>query len=460
LKILITGATGLVGKHLLETLVKKGYDDIRVLTRNKILANSSTSVPAEFFEWNPETNFLETGALDGVDIIIHLAGENVAGGRWSESRKKRILDSRKNSTQLLINEIKKQSSAPQKFISASAVGIYGDCGEQVITNDGALANDFLAEVCKSWEHITLNHNIPGMKSHCLRTGVVLSADGGALTKMLPAFFTGLAGRLGSGQQYMSWIHIDDLVNQYIYLIENDGKSNIYNSTSPVPVTNTVFTKILGSVIHRPTFMPLPESVLKILLGEMSDILLKGQRVVPDQFLKEGFEFKFATLDAALSDILKYKINGETILEKYQWIKQPTQNIFHFFSDENNLELITPPYLHFKVSDKSTEKIAINTLINYKLKIHGIPVVWKSKITNFVNNKTFTDVQLSGPYSKWVHQHDFIPYKDGTLIYDKVIYKIPMGIIGKLFAGYFINKDIQNIFKYRSKIINKQFSKDL
>lgn len=456
MKILITGATGLVGSKLLEVLTLKGFDDLRILTRNKIKAQNNIPFPVEYYEWNPEQNYLEAGALKGVDIVIHLAGENVGDGRWSIDRKKRILDSRVQSTQLLIHEIKKLSRAPLKFISASAVGIYGEHKNIIITEGSSLGNDFLANVCKTWEDMVLNHGVPGMNAYALRTGVVLSPEGGALKKMLPPFLAGVGGKLGDGSQYMSWIHIEDLVNQYVYLIENHLENRVFNACSPNPVTNIEFTNILGSVIGRPTIFPVPGFILKIIFGEMSDILLKGQRVVPSNILHAGFTFKYLKLEEALTDLLKHNNNGETVLKKYLWINKPVGSVFDFFSDENNLEQITPPYLNFKVVGKDTDKIKAGTLINYKLKVHGVPLNWKSQISNFIEDKTFTDEQLSGPYAKWVHQHDFISHKKGTLIVDEVVYKLPMGILGKLTAGYFVNRDVQNIFKYRSDIIRKQF----
>jgi uncharacterized protein (TIGR01777 family) len=228
MKILISGATGLVGSRLLEALTLKGYDDLRVLTRNKVTAKKNIPFPVECFEWNPEQNTIEVGALDSVDVVIHLAGENVGDGRWTAERKNKILESRVNSSKLLINEIKKLKKAPSKFISASAVGIYGDCKNNIVSEDNSLGNDYLATVCKSWEAIVTNHGIPEMKTNCLRTGVVLSLNGGALQKMMPAFLAGVAGKLGDGKQYMSWIHIDDLVNQYVFLIENHLEKTIFN----------------------------------------------------------------------------------------------------------------------------------------------------------------------------------------------------------------------------------------
>ena len=456
MKILITGATGLVGMRLLESLMLKGYDDIRVLTRDKKFAMEKIPFPVEFFLWNPKDQYLQDGAFDDVEIIIHLAGENIADGRWSGEKKKRIQESRLQSSNLLINEIKKNKFTPRKFISSSAVGIYGNCKDEIITSKSLLGDDYLATVCRAWEDSVLKNNIPNMKVYCIRTGVVLADSGGALQKMLPAFRSGVAGRIGSGLQYMSWIHLDDLVSQFIFLIENNTHHSIYNGTSPNPVTNIEFTKTLGSVLKRPTFFPIPAVALKALFGEMSGILLNGQRVVPAEFLNEGFKFKFGDLSDAFKDILKFNNLGETVLNRYQWIDRPIDMVFNFFSTESNLEKITPPYLNFKILSKDTPKITTGTKINYRLKIHGIPLIWKSKISIFEENKTFTDIQISGPYKKWVHQHDFINCKKGTLIKDKVVYKLPMGLVGQFIAGCFVNKDVKNIFTYRNIIIKNQF----
>jgi hypothetical protein len=274
--------------------------------------------------------------------------------------------------------------------------------------------------------------------------------------MLPAFKAGIAGKMGSGLQYMSWIHIDDLVSQFIFLIENNGQKDVYNGTAPNPVNNIEFTKTLGSVLKRPTLFPIPATVLKVLFGDMSSILLNGQRVVPLEFQYEGFNFKYENLSEALKNLLIFNISGENVLKQYQWIDRPIDLVFNFFSNESNLEKITPPFLNFKILNKDTPEITTGTKINYRLKLHGIPLFWKSEISNFKKNKTFTDKQLSGPYKKWVHQHDFIICKQGTLIKDEVVYKLPLGFIGRLFAGYFVNKNVKNIFAYRKIVLGNQF----
>jgi uncharacterized protein (TIGR01777 family) len=457
MKILITGATGFVGNRLLETLITSGHVDLRILTRSKDAFIKTSDFPVEAFNWDPSKNYIENGALEDVDYIIHLAGEGVADGRWNSSKKERILSSRVNGTSLLMDTIKKSSSKPKKFISASAIGIYGDRGSEELTSESSLGNDYLADVCKKWELLCLNHKIEGMKSVCLRIGIVLGEEGGALKKMLPPFKAGVAGNLGSGKQYMSWIHIDDLVGQLIFLIENESKKNIYNGVSPSPVTNAVFTKTLGSILRRTTLFPVPAFALKILFGEMSQILLNGQMVVPKNFLKEGYQYKYSNLKEALLDTLKHSLRGELILKKYQWVSKSPKEVFSFFSNEKNLEVITPESLQFKVLKKSTPELRKGTLIDYKLKIHGIPIKWQSRIENFTEFKSFVDEQVHGPYSKWHHTHDFISVGEGTLMRDRIIYKVPMGVLGNLLTSFFIKKDLNNIFNFRKSKINQIFS---
>ena len=458
MKILITGATGLVGSKLLEELALAGHDDMRVLSTNKVRAKEQICFPVEVFEWNPLKNSIEDGALEGVDIIFHLAGESVADGRWSSERKKRILDSRVNGTKLLLNEISKSSTTPKKFISSSAVGIYGgDLSEKEIDSSAPHGNDFLAEVCQKWEESLFSNSIEGMSSHALRTGIVLSSKGGALTKMLTPFKLGAGGVLGTGTQYMSWIHINDLVSAFIFIMNNDCKSNAYNGVAPTPVTNKVFTKVLGKVLSRPTISPVPSFVLKLIFGEMSEILLKGQRVIPKGLINEGFKFEFNDLSKALEDILQYDKKGEVLFHRYQWIDSPIKDVFNFFKEAKNLEKITPEYLNFKILGMNTDNIQAGSLIDYKLQIHGVPVKWKTKISEFEDGSYFVDEQLKGPYSKWVHKHSFFTHKSGTLISDRVVYKVPLGFLGSLFAGRFIKNDVNNIFKYRNKVINNFFN---
>lgn len=308
MKIAITGATGLVGKKLTTTLLERyqGKEalEVRIISRQKTISFNSKQVKS--FVWNPENNSIDHEALKDVDIVVHLAGEGVADGRWTDKRKKRIRDSRIHGTNLLMQELKSLSSIPKKFISASAIGIYGDKGNKSLDESSALGEGFLAELCKDWESGVQNHGIAGMKAYSLRIGIVLAKEGGALSKMLPPFKLGVGGILGNGQQHMSWIHINDLVGQIIFLIENDCSVGVYNAVAPSAVTNYQFTKTLGKVLKRPTLFPAPAFGLKVIFGEMSEILLASQLVHPIAFLKAGYKFQFHSLETALENLLTKK----------------------------------------------------------------------------------------------------------------------------------------------------------
>lgn len=304
MKILITGATGLVGKELVKTLLEKGYNDLHILTRNPKSIAKVFNAPIKAFEWDPYENLIDEEALRDVDAIIHLAGENIGSKRWSEERKKEILESRVLGTELLVQTVLRKKYYPQKFLSSSAVGIYGNTHSETAQTDWPKGDDFLAAVCQQWENALLSADIPNCQKVCLRTGIVLSPKGGALEKMLPPFKLGVGGVLGSGEQYMSWVHIQDLVNMFLFLIEHPIEHPAYNAVSPNPVTNAEFTKTLGSVLNRPTLFPVPAFVLKALFGEMSTLLLEGQKVLPSEFLKSGYHFQFPILKEALENVLK------------------------------------------------------------------------------------------------------------------------------------------------------------
>ncbi|MDA8791828.1 TIGR01777 family oxidoreductase [Bacteriovoracaceae bacterium] len=456
MKFLITGATGLVGSHLVQSLFEKGYDQVNVLSRNATKAQNSFSFPVKCFEWNPSTGQIDMNCFEGVDVIIHLAGESVAQ-RWSQSRKDKILNSRVQGTKLIANSIKKLKIPPKKIISTSAIGIYGSRASELLSSVSTPGEGFLADVCLNWEAPIRELSLENTQALILRVGIVLSLKGGALQQMLPPFQAGVAGNLGDGKQYMSWIHIDDLIRQFIFLAENKVDQSIYNGVSPQPETNASFTKSLGRVLRRPTAIPIPSIGLKVLFGEMSEILLNSQRVEPKNFTLEGFNFKFKNLEDALEDLLQHKKNGEYALTAYQWINKNRSEVFNFFSSEKNLERITPKYLKFQVLDKSTPQLEAGTIINYQLSLHGVPMKWKTRINQFEENSFFIDEQIKGPYTKWLHTHQFLDCGQGTLIKDHIVYKIPLGFLGRIFLSFFINKDVNSIFKYRKKSIATIFN---
>ncbi|MEH0862669.1 TIGR01777 family oxidoreductase [Halobacteriovorax sp. DPLXC-1] len=309
MKVLITGGTGFIGSFLTNSFLEHGYDEVRILTRN--LEGKTSTPKVKYFEWDVEKGQMDMAALMGVNAIINLAGENIADGRWTTEKKDRIYNSRINATNLLYEKLKQLQSRglplPNKLISTSAIGIYGDRADEELKTDSDASDDFLGQVCRDWEAAAKKVSKLGISVKIIRVGVVLSSEGGALAKMLPAFKMGVAGRIGDGHQYMSWIHIRDLADLYRFLVEHETEKDIIHGVAPNPIENIDFTETLGRVLHRPTFIPLPEIAAKTIFGEMSHVLLDSQKVSCEETKDCGFEYSFNFLEAALRDTLRNRI---------------------------------------------------------------------------------------------------------------------------------------------------------
>jgi uncharacterized protein (TIGR01777 family) len=297
-RIVVTGATGRVGRRLVETLKERG-DDVSVLTRNPERATELLGVEA--FAWEPKSDGPPAEALAGRDAVVHLAGEDV-GQRWNDNAKSEIAASREKGTRNLITGIFAAKPRPPVLVGASASGYYGPRGDEEVDETGAPGTDWLAEVCVRWEQQTDSAKL-GLRVVKVRTGLVLDAKGGALAKMLPPFRAGAGGPIGSGKQYMPWIHLDDLVGIYLAAIDNADFSGPVNASAPTPVTNKAFAKALGKALHRPAVAPVPGFVIKGMYGAMSQIVLTGVRMIPGRAAELGYEFKHPDLDEALRDTL-------------------------------------------------------------------------------------------------------------------------------------------------------------
>ena len=297
-RIVVTGATGLVGQALCAVLVGGGHD-VRTLSRRP-------DPGAQSFHWDPERGLIDERAFEGADAVVHLAGENVADGRWNAERKERILKSRVESTRLLAETLAALHPRPECLVSASAIGYYGMGRSQSVDESCAPGDDFLAEVCKAWESAAQPAIDAGIRTAWLRIGVVLSRQGGALAKMLPAFRMGVGGKVGKGEQTMSWVSLDDLVAMIAFLIEDPSLRGPFNAVAPQAVSNAEFSHTLGKVLHRPALLPVPGALLKLALGrEMADaLLLSGVRVLPRRLLEAGFQWQYPELDAALRAALQ------------------------------------------------------------------------------------------------------------------------------------------------------------
>lgn len=297
MKVLITGASGLVGTELQKSFAAKGYD--------MLLASRKEPKDDKHIQWSIEEGFAEPEKLEGIDAVVHLAGENVNGLRWTDEKKKAIRDSRVLGTRNVVDAISKLKGKPKVFVASSAIGFYGERGDEEVTESSAAGDNFLAGVSKEWESESRRAEDAGIRTVLLRTGIVLSKDGGALGTMLTPFKLGVGGVVGSGKQWMSWISMEDEIAIINYVIENENIRGAVNAVSPNPVTNQEFTKTLGEVLYRPTFLPLPEFAVSMVFGEMGDaLLLASTKVIPKRLLDAGFEFKYPDLKPAIENAVR------------------------------------------------------------------------------------------------------------------------------------------------------------
>jgi uncharacterized protein (TIGR01777 family) len=297
MKILIGGSSGLVGTALIKSLEAQGHEIFRLVRH---APNSKTEV-----EWSPDRYSIALARIEGFDAVINLAGESIAEGRWSDDKKRRIRESRVKGTKLLGDALANLTVPPKTFICASAIGYYGNRGDEILTENSSPGSEFLADVCVEWEKATSLAAEKGIRVVNARFGVILDKNGGALAAMLPPFRMGVGGKIGSGKQWLSWIALADVIGALNFALEHNSLNGPVNFVAPAPVTNAQFTKTLGRVLSRPTLFPIPAFGVKLIFGEKGEaLLLGGQRVAPKQLSSNGFQFEYSQLEAALASILK------------------------------------------------------------------------------------------------------------------------------------------------------------
>lgn len=444
MRVLVTGATGLVGRHLIHSLQLEGHD-VLALARSP---DGLPELPAEkIFKWS-DSEVPSREALEGVDVIVHLAGENVAGKRWTQERKRALRRSRVDGSANLLRAIAAvpPEKRPKTLIAASAVGFYGSSLEAV-DESAPSGSDFLGRLCKDWEAAASESENLGLRLVTMRIGLVLSNQGGFLSKSGPFIF-------GSGRQWMSWIHIDDLIGFIKLAAQSDQVRGSYNLTAPEPVTNGEFARIYGRTLGFPFVVRIPAVLPRLVLGEMADAVLASQRVLPKRTLSSGFQFRFATLEPALADLFETRSFLDNRFSARQFVPVSCDEVFPFFSKAENLETLTPPWLNFRIEKKSTPEISEGSIIDYRLRIHGLPVRWRTLISRWSPKSLFVDEQIRGPYKKWHHVHRFDPVPGGTLISDDVTFRVPGSLPGKIFLLPFIEKDVRTIFRYRQGKIRR------
>ena len=297
MRILISGSHGLVGQALIKALEKDGHDIYRLV---RYAPHSENEI-----EWSPDRYSIAISRIEGFDAVYHLAGESIASGRWNDEKKRKIRESRTRGTKLLSDALANLAQPPKTLICASAVGFYGNRGDELLTETSAPGKDFLADVCVEWEKATDHAREKGIRVVNTRFGIILAKDGGALEKMLPPFRMGIGGRIGDGKQWMSWIALADVIGGLQFALTEPALNGPVNFVAPNPVRNTEFTKALGRVLSRPTLFPIPAFGVRLAFGEMADaLLLSSQRVEPERLKQSGYQFLHPDLEGALRNVLR------------------------------------------------------------------------------------------------------------------------------------------------------------
>ncbi|MGE4133798.1 MAG: TIGR01777 family oxidoreductase [Bdellovibrionales bacterium] len=445
MRILLSGATGLIGKNFIRRALREGHEVVALVRRPEMFK----MLPKEnIFAWSHE-QVPPAEAFDGVQAVVHFAGAGVADKRWTSSRKNLIRESRLVGTRNLVKAIESLSEdrRPDVFVSGSAIGYYGYHRKEEMTEESPPGDDFLAHVCTDWEKEAQALESLGVRLVLARTGIVLSKEGGALAKMPPVV-------IGSGDQWFSWIHIDDMVGLLLFSIMTSTVKGPLNFVAPAPVHFGSLIRSLVDVRGYPAALYSPAFTVRLGLGEMANALLSSLKVLSSKAESHGFQFQFQEVNEALENLYSGTHYLDQVFVQDQFVPRTPKQVFPFFSRAENLEILTPPFLNFKIVAKSSEEIQTGTLIDYRLRVHGVPISWRTLIQDWIPDKQFVDEQLKGPYSKWHHVHSFDSVVGGCLLRDEVTYRVPAHLLGKLALTGFILKDVKQIFSYRQKKIEE------
>jgi len=476
MRIFVTGATGFIGRALIPRLRRDGHTII-AWVRSEARARSLLGAEVELVRaGGPD---VMTAALSRSDAVVNLAGEPVLGKRWTPARRRILEESRIGVTRDLVRAIAAASPRPRVLVSGSAVGWYGDRGDERLTEASAPGDDFLARLCRQWEDAALAAEASGVRVALLRTGVVLGRDGGALEQMLTPFRLGVGGPVGSGRQYFPWIHLHDLVGAIAAMIADDRYRGPVNGVAPQEATSRSFAAALGRALHRPAILPMPAFALRVIFGEAASVLLASQRAEPRVLIANGFTFAFPDLDRALADILgganvsigpaapgrrpddassreylesrppSHELRLTTIVDA------PIEETFAFFSRAENLGVITPAAMRFSLVG-GAPSIGSGTRIDYRIRVGPATLRWRSRITAWEPGRRFADVQEIGPYRAWWHEHAFRADGARTVMEDRVLYAPPLGPIGRIANRLFVAPALTKIFRHRGDVIRLRF----
>lgn len=451
MKILLLGATGFIGRELGIKLVASGHQ-VQVVTRRPKEVSGLLPFPCQVRAFSGGMTLAKELIAES-DAVVNLLGEGIADKPWTKRRRAAIVGSRTESVAALTEAVKSSPKCPKVIVQASAIGYYGSRGDEELDEASTAGQGFLSETCQAWEEAAkaLASLVPKLVT--LRIGMVLGLAGGALPKLTGIYAKGLGSTLGSGRQWMSWIHVDDLTSMITAALTDDGWSGTYNAVAPMPCTNRDFDRALADIGRFWGKKPAPALALRVVMGKRASLALDSVRVLPRAAIKQGFVFAHPTMGEALAALYgdQREPHARDLVTK-QWLPVALDQLWPFFADPANLERLTPPWLAFKVVSVSPPQIGRGTRITYQLRLHGVSLVWESLIKDWHPGQRFVDQQLRGPYGIWHHQHDFQPLAGGTLVTDRIRYRLPLAPLGELCAGALVERDLQRIFDYRRQVL--------
>ena len=451
MRILITGGSGLIGSTLTESLAADGHEVIIVSRNPQGIKNISKGVTA--VGWEKESL---AANLENADAVINLAGASIAGEtplnmRWTAKRKKQILESRVESGNKLAEALKVVKNKPNVFIQSSAIGYYGPQDDRVVDETFPNGSDFLADVCSQWEASSKGVEALGIRRVIVRIGLVFSPRGGVFPILKLPFALFVGGNLGSGKQFLSWIHIEDIVRSIRFLIDDQRSQGVYNLSAPDPLNNTDFTKKLARAMKRPALLPVPAIAMKLLLGEASTLVLDGQRVMPGRLLQAGYDFKYKDLQPALKALLQPKLEFRHAFK----VIAPLAKVSEFHRHTQVLKKLTPfPII---VQFKQVEAVGEGTSTDFVLWFGFIPVKWRAAHHDVMPDGGFTDTQVEGPFKEWVHKHTFLEIDaQTTVVIDEIKAHFGKGIFHGL-VSRFMWVTLPILFSYRAWKTNQEIA---
>ena len=477
MRVFITGATGFIGRALTMRLLGEGHH-VSVWARSQAKSRSLLGPDPRLVDSSGGTSGL-TQEMARSDAVVNLAGEPVLGGRWTPQRREALRRSRVDLTNAIVAAIEHASQRPSVLVSASAVGYYGNRGDELLDERSAAGDDFLARLCIEWEQAAIRAERAGVRVFIPRFGIVLGPDGGALAQMLPPFQFGAGGPIASGRQWMGWIHQADVVEILATALQDERYKGPVIAAAPVPVINRDFARTLGGVLHRPSFVPVPAVALRAIFGDGASVLTGGQRVIPARLTELGLPWHFDKLDAALSHILAEdepsigpldSVKPENphnsnylasrrpthLLRQTSRVDAPVAEVFSFFSSPENLGVMTPADMRFQITGPMPAKMAEGAQIQYKLRVGPLPLKWRTRIEVWQPPRLMIDTQEQGPYRCWWHEHHFEPDGESTLMEDRVYFAPPFGFVGGLAARFLVKPALRRIFRFRAQVMRLRF----